>query len=294
MQMANPISFETIFLDLKGLSPYIISSQGTFRASSFFSVYRANREIWSTHAPLIEEHIEVLPIGWAESQNQMSVSRKKDSDNRNNFGTRTVRYFKPQDRMLALVCLFLNHHPESKQCSFGIITLPQSQDAGLPTIANVINGDKRFVFKVGSLPAQIDPQIFFNSHEQELLALWTPCHIDKLAQLAFGVSGAKPQNQGIFLALDARPPTLTREEHIALGSFLFYYLTAFEQLCFNVLIRPTDDMQSTMKCLAQIKDIVIKNWIDQFITEMLVHPVPEVRNVAKSYFDALPKGVSHV
>jgi hypothetical protein len=249
--------------------------------------YKPNKKRWTLESSeCISNNVEILPLGWLMHKKEgILLNQNRSHRYVPHFSSRASSRPEINKPKLisspALFCCFINTQGESQEFCYGMIVPLALKLRVLPIFATALNGRNRFIFKTGN-----SPDFYLDFSEEEFcdgnfLVNWTSLHNQKV-------------RQSISLALEQKTPILTFDQHSALACFVNYYSTAFHGVTFTSFFRPIPNMTETMRCLATIDNKEIKAWIGQHLCEMLVHPIPCLRLVAKYYYDALPKENQHV
>lgn len=280
------LSLKDLFIsDNCGSDDYLFQFR-SFRSSPLptqIPFYKPNKKRWALENPEhISNSVEILPLGWLMYKKDRTLLNQKRSHRYIPRFSSCASYRperEPKQKPIsspALFCCFLNTQGESQEFCYGMIVPLALKLRVLPIFATALNGRNRFIFKTGN-----SPDFYLDFSEEEFcdgnfLVNWTSFHNQTV-------------RQSIFLTLEQKTPILTFDQHSALACFVNYYSTAFYNVTFTSFFRPIPNMMEAMHCLATIDNKEIKAWISQHLCEMLVHPIPCLRLIAKYYYEALPK-----
>lgn len=229
----------------------------------------------------INEQIEVFPLGYR---------RYRDHSHLNSYG-KSPHYA----QRIALFCLLKNATDVEDPLMLGFFSIGGQWFPKIVLLANLMDSTTSFTLN-GVLETQYSfPASFGKLGGASLAAenaLFDPYKECQTLMEVFCFSQKQKLNR--FYLQTLKKQTLTRQQARALCMFiktLCISVFSFDFYSFGV---PIEDVQETMRTLVSIQDVQLKDWYEQYIHELLVHEMTDVRLYAKYYIEACKEqGVFH-
>lgn len=90
----------------------------------------------------------------------------------------------------------------------------------------------------------------------------------------------------IFISVKNEPSSITTEQYRAVTSLVRLIYTVEYGVDFYPFCAVIEELPKVMKILTTIPSSLLKEWFDQYINELLLHEMAEIRTIAKYYVDA--------
>lgn len=237
------------------IDDYSILGSGTF--NSKVPIFKLKNDL--NEKDLLTETYEIIPLGY----------RGLVYYKRRGFDKKTRKQAWRGTSGFALFCLLI----DKKQlvCTFGFLFLESKEICKLVQIANLIDGEHCFYFESheGNLPSPIQlTSCIVTSDPKTRIIHWNnfQCQ-DKYFRL--------------YLSSQKRTPFLTKIQHAALINFVRLFCVIEHTFDFFSFTASTEGVQQVMSNVSTIEVPCIEDWYQQYLNEMLVHEMSEVRVLAK-------------
>lgn len=234
----------------------------------------------------IKQDIVVIPFGYREQDNY-----DQEGYTVSKHGSKSISF----DRQLCVFSLLLNTNPETPECAFGLLLFNIAEVPKLMQLANLCDGRHIFYFDdvmMEKTPAEssISPMLIrYGTHRTEYERITNLERKNSAIALWTVLKRQLVSDQAIFLSARAEESLLTRDQHAALASFVRLVCTIEYSVDFYGFTPALDEMDKMMEMLATIDRPTIKGWFEQYINELLLHEMADVRTIARYYVDAQPQ-----
>lgn len=260
---------------------------GDGRANTKIPLLVPNKNALSQSLDKFLECVEVVPIGY----------RERDSHHPEQaMGSKKAKWRPAFERQLGMFCLIINTSETNPECMFGLLSLEVAEIPMLTQIAHLCDGDHTFSFANVELEKdlKLSPATLFVRKDAQLRFDYERvCNLDRTkGTLALWTVLSRRQlyQDAIFIRGERKPSPLTKEQYQALVTFVRLFSTIEYSLDFYGFTPVLEDHQKVMEDLATVDHPTIKEWFEQYINELLLHEMAEVRTIMKYYVDATSKG----